>query len=265
MVWNTPFSGGFGRTATSACHRCCANPINLLNHVACQTVLAMAIAAMPYRGVDDRFREVMCATRSDTLLRLWHRIHSGAKVTRNAWAKIAPRGPTIRGCRLSNHRRRIHRPEQRVVTSARKIAANRANARASTGPKTANSRARSARNALRHGLSRPIHSDPALSEEVEVLAREIAGPDAAAEIQELARRVAEAQIDLHRIRRARDRLLCNASNDPNAKTNVALPQELALILSQQTKKLLAMDRYERGALLPKTRDSRIRRNGMQWL
>jgi hypothetical protein len=86
------------------------------------------------------------------------------------------------------------------VTSARKITANRANARASTGPKTAKSRARSARNALRYGLSLPVHSDLSLSEEVEVLAREIAGPDAAAEIQELARRVAEAQIDLRRIR-----------------------------------------------------------------
>jgi hypothetical protein len=64
--------------------------------------------------------------------------------------------------------------------------------------------------------------------------------------RELARWVAEAQIDLRRIRRARDRLLCNASNDPNAKKNVALSQELALILSQQTKQLLAMDRYERG-------------------
>jgi hypothetical protein len=139
------------------------------------------------------------------------------------------------------------------MTSARKIAANRANARASTGPKTANSRARSARNALRYGLSLPVHSDPALSQEVEVLAREIAGPDAAAEIQEFARRVAEAQIDLRRIRCARHRLLCNAWNDPNAKKNVALSQELALILSQQTKQLLAMDRYERGALLRRKR------------
>jgi hypothetical protein len=71
--------------------------------------------------------------------------------------------------------------------------------------------------------------------------------------RELARWVAEAQIDLRRIRRARDRLLCNASNDPNAKKNVALSQELALILSQQTKQLLAMDRYERGALLRRKR------------
>jgi hypothetical protein len=38
------------------------------------------------------------------------------------------------------------------VTSERKIRANRANARASTGPKTARGRSRAARNALRHAL-----------------------------------------------------------------------------------------------------------------
>jgi hypothetical protein len=68
------------------------------------------------------------------------------------------------------------------VTSARKMRANRVNARASTGPKTAQGLARAARNALRHGLSLPVCSDPALSEEVEALAREIAGTDARAEI-----------------------------------------------------------------------------------
>jgi hypothetical protein len=36
---------------------------------------------------------------------------------------------------------------------------------------------RSARNALRHGLSLPVYADQALSEEVEALAREIAGVD----------------------------------------------------------------------------------------
>ena len=92
-------------------------------------------------------------------------------------------------------------------TSDRKIRINRANARASTGPKSTQGRTRSARNALRHGLSLPIYSDRALSEEVEALAREIAGLDANAEMQELARRVAEAQIDLRRVRDARHRLL----------------------------------------------------------
>ena len=48
-----------------------------------------------------------------------------------------------------------------------------------------------------------VCSNPALSEEVETLARAIAGPRANAETQQLARRVAEAQIDLRRVRYAR--------------------------------------------------------------
>jgi hypothetical protein len=95
------------------------------------------------------------------------------------------------------------------LTSERKIAANRANARASTGPQTTRGRARAARNALRHALSLPVGSIPALSEEAEALAREIAGPGANAAIRELARRVAEAQIDLRRVRHARHQFLSN--------------------------------------------------------
>ena len=96
------------------------------------------------------------------------------------------------------------------MTSDRKIRANRANAQVSTGPKTADGRARAVRNAFRHGLSLPVCSNPALSEEVEALAREIAGPDANAETQDLARQVAEAQIDLRRVRYARHELLLRA-------------------------------------------------------
>jgi hypothetical protein len=70
------------------------------------------------------------------------------------------------------------------VTSERKIRANRANARASTGPKTARGRSHASRNALRHALSLPVSSDSVLSEEVEALAREIAGTEASAEIQD---------------------------------------------------------------------------------
>jgi hypothetical protein len=167
------------------------------------------------------------------------------------------------------------------VTSARKITANRANARASTGPQTTRGRARAARNALRHGLSLPVGSIPAMSEEVETLAREIAGPGANAETQELARRVAEAQIDLRRVRHARHQFLSDTlsweyysytkmrmkvkilrallrPNPPDISTealefatsNPSLegPDKLATILLEQAKELLAMDRYERRAL-----------------
>jgi hypothetical protein len=47
-------------------------------------------------------------------------------------------------------------------------------------------------------LSLPVYFDPALSAEVEALTREIIGTDADPEKQQLACRIAEAQIDLRR-------------------------------------------------------------------
>ena len=114
------------------------------------------------------------------------------------------------------------------MTSDRKIRANSANARASTGPKTAQGRSHAARNALRHALSLPVHSDPALSEEVETLARKIVGTGANAEKQELARRIAEAHIDLRRVRDARHRLVSRALDDPDYESDAR--KKAALVL-----------------------------------
>ena len=178
------------------------------------------------------------------------------------------------------------------MISASKINANRANAGASTGPKTARGKAHSAKNARRYGLSLPVLADRALSEDVEALACEIAGEGAAPEIHELARRIAEAQIDLRRVRSARLDLLSGALRDPdydsparkrkNAKLAVEVgklrvqlelsphlaplisplltklasslqsssdrPQKFATILSDMSRQLTVMDRYERRAL-----------------
>lgn len=168
------------------------------------------------------------------------------------------------------------------MPSTRKIKANRANARASTGPKTAEGRARTARNALRHALSVSVFSDSVLSGEVNALARDIAGPDADAEIQELARRVAEAEIDLRRVRSVRHQLVNSALSDPEYGSAARMREKfalvrrcarvdgpftpmpydvvrflyskpggsfkLAMILSDKARQLLALDRYERRAL-----------------
>jgi hypothetical protein len=99
------------------------------------------------------------------------------------------------------------------MASARKVKANRANAQASTGPKTAQGKARTAHNARRHGLSLSILADPVLSTEAESLARKIAGQGATREILGLGRRVAEAQIDVMRVRQARLDLLSRNLND----------------------------------------------------
>ena len=56
-----------------------------------------------------------------------------------------------------------------------RVRANRANARRSTGPKTLGGKSAASRNALRHGLAIPVTVDPSLADEVERLARMIAG------------------------------------------------------------------------------------------
>jgi hypothetical protein len=78
-------------------------------------------------------------------------------------------------------------------------------------------------------LSLPVHADPALSQEVEALARQIAGTDADAEIQHLARRVAEASIDLRRVRDARHRHLLDALSDPYYESREATRKKVSLM------------------------------------
>jgi hypothetical protein len=140
------------------------------------------------------------------------------------------------------------------MSSQRRIMASRANARASTGPKTVEGRRRSARNAFQHGLSLPLYSDPACSEQVATLAREIAGPISDAEIQKLACHVAEAQIDLCRVRDARHQLLSQALGDvscsglPGIERLVVLPRSIGSDLLQRTNQLMRLDRYEQRAL-----------------
>lgn len=167
------------------------------------------------------------------------------------------------------------------MTSVPKEQTKRPAAGASTGPRTAAGKARAARNARRHGLAVPVLRDPALSAEVEVLVREIVGKVAGPKMIELARPVAEAQIDLKRVRRAREDLIAAALDDPNYRTRRAFKDsaKLGLVLARRpgdeftadefiqvlspapvrenkyvvilcdlAKRLAALERYERRAL-----------------
>jgi hypothetical protein len=93
------------------------------------------------------------------------------------------------------------------MTSSRKRRANYRNARASSGPRTVAGKAESCLNAFQHGLSVPVSVDSILATEVIKLAQNITDND---ELKPLAYRIAEAQIDLVRVRRARNDLLTRA-------------------------------------------------------
>jgi hypothetical protein len=126
------------------------------------------------------------------------------------------------------------------MTTARQIHANRANARFSTGPMTKNGKSRVSRNALRHGMNVPVLAEFELSKQVENLAHKIAGPEPTDVTLDLARRVAEAQIEIHRIRKIRHELLARAEFETT-------PGNAAAVLSVQTHLLMRLGRYERRA------------------
>jgi hypothetical protein len=136
------------------------------------------------------------------------------------------------------------------MISDRKLQANRLNARRSTGPKTPTGRAIASRNARRHGLRIPVLSDPALSAEVEAVARRIVdnvgiSDRGALHLLELARPVAEAQVDLQRVRLLRGSLIAGV---PDLLDQfVARPDGLNGLHDFATR-IRVVDRYERRTL-----------------
>ena len=96
------------------------------------------------------------------------------------------------------------------MASEKQIAANRRNATKSTDPRSRAGRQRSSRNRYRHGLSLNIFSSPELHRQLEERAREIAGDDAGPFTLERARAIAEAELDIARVRNTRAGLIHRA-------------------------------------------------------
>src|SRR5262249_18238143 len=118
------------------------------------------------------------------------------------------------------------------MTSAAVCAANRANAARSTGPRTRAGKAAVARNALRHGLSLPVLAEPVLAAGVSALANRLAGGGAGEPRRAAALHIAEAQVDIERIRRVRNQIMI----------------EGFVAEGDITARLMRLDRYERRAL-----------------
>jgi hypothetical protein len=97
------------------------------------------------------------------------------------------------------------------MTSTRQRNANRTNAKRSTGPRTEAGKAAARLNARRHGLATSLRLELGADEEIEQLVRAIAGDagkqaESESDLVALARRIAEAELDLRRILRARQLL-----------------------------------------------------------
>lgn len=141
------------------------------------------------------------------------------------------------------------------MSSLRKTAASRANAQHSTGPRTADGKQRSRRNAFKHGLVVSVATIPELSREVAHLAQALAGEtEGDPRVLQAAALIAEATIDLLRVRRAKIDLLntpSHQSNDlplPPTGTALSVPRHSTSPDVFAWEQLERLDRYERRAL-----------------
>jgi len=89
------------------------------------------------------------------------------------------------------------------MASERQIAANRRNAKKSTGPQTDGGKKRAGKNAFRHGLAARMTLSDAVASQLEELSRRIAGNTKSVIRLACARAAAEATLDLARVRQAK--------------------------------------------------------------
>jgi hypothetical protein len=117
------------------------------------------------------------------------------------------------------------RAEALPVASQKQIAANRENAKRSTGPRTRAGKKRSSKNSRKHGLS--LELDEILADEAAQLARAISATIGVDPIH--CGDFARAGVAVERVRRVKTRLICH----PDLMTNPAV-----------TRNLLSLKRYE---------------------
>lgn len=133
------------------------------------------------------------------------------------------------------------------MTTERATRANRRNAQASTGPRSPAGKARSGQNARQHGLS-AVDPSPEVEAEIDALARLIAGEHVVnAPVLDAARAVAEAQVQLQRVKAFKIALIRSGTSarGQEAEAGGCSFSEIPVALFQQ---LEGLERYERRAL-----------------
>src|SRR6266487_6319962 len=137
------------------------------------------------------------------------------------------------------------------MATDRQIAANRRNGALSRGPKTAAGKARSSRNALKHGLAIPIRRDRATARKIRRAARQMA-PAAVGDSIRNAQIAAEANFELARVRAAFEAVVARMSI--SSHTSNAGPWDTCSTGSGKSAapirtlaELDKLDRYERRA------------------
>lgn len=125
------------------------------------------------------------------------------------------------------------------MATEKQIAANRANAKLSSGPKTLAGKLRSSNNAFRHGLSRTRQFAP--SAKIDAIAQLLAGEQTTEDRLTSAADFARAQFELLQIRSIRNDLLAKIDLSNNSL--------------EELRHLVALDRYERYALTKRRRAS----------
>jgi hypothetical protein len=139
-------------------------------------------------------------------------------------ARVARNGQNSQGPRTAAGKRAAAANSTGPKTPAGKRRAAQ-NSQKSTGPKTEAGKKRIAQNALRHGLTRATTCEPDAASTTADFAQAIANESGRRELLSTALRIAAAQFDLLRVRRARHSLLGRGMRD-------------------QIRRLAALQRYE---------------------
>jgi hypothetical protein len=124
-----------------------------------------------------------------------------------------------------------------TVATERQIAANRRNARNSTGPRSSAAKKRASRNAYRHGLTLSLTSSTAFAKRLDKLARKIAGNSKSEIILQHARAAAQAELDLARVRQVKLGLIESVS----ALGALDAPQDMGYVIKAFLYLELALD------------------------